>query len=50
MIGVGDVGEEDEEAVGVWDEEISEVKEIRGELFRVSRFSVDDSVCHHLPR
>lgn len=49
MIGGGDVGEEDEEAVGVWDEMLSEVREIRGEVFRVSSFSVEDSVCHHLP-
>lgn len=49
MTGVGDVGEEDEEAVGVWNEELSEVREIRREVFRVSKFRMEDSVCHHLP-
>lgn len=50
MIGVGAAGEEDEEAVGVLDEELSEVMEIRGEVFRVNRFGVEDSVCHFLPQ
>lgn len=33
----------------VEDKELSEVKEIRGEVFRVSRFNVEDLVCHQLP-